>query len=76
MPLMSQDVTGITYQQTAALDAQGKLTPVIRTTFKVKGQGPFFIEQPKDGWTADAADKAITAYAQELCKLIDKYPGA
>lgn len=76
MPLMSQDITGITSTQTVTQDAQGRLTPAIRVSFKVKGQGPFFVELPKDGFTADLADKAIQAYATELCKLADKYPGA
>lgn len=74
MPLLPNDIANISNAQTAALNDKGVLAPAIRTSFRVRGQGPYYIELPKDGWSADSADKAIRAYAEQLVALIDKYP--
>jgi hypothetical protein len=76
MPVLPQDITQVVSQESSKLGEQGRLEPTIRTTFRVRSQGPFSIELPKAGWTADAADKAIQEYASHLVTLRDKYPGA
>lgn len=75
MPLMQADITQVTNLETAKLGERGVLEATIRTSFKVRGQGPFSIELPKAGWTAEQADKAIQEYASHLVMLRDKYPG-
>lgn len=74
MSLTFQDITNLSNTESSALDERGYSRPTVRTTFKVRGQGPYFIELPKKDWTADAADKAVRAYATEIVSLIDKYP--
>ena len=76
MPLMSNDITSIVSSETSKLGERGTLEPTMRTTFRVRGQGPYSIELPKAGWTAEAADKAVQEYASQLVMLRDKYPGA
>ena len=76
MPLMPQDITQVVNTETAALNDRGQLTPMIRTSFRVRGQGPYSIELLKEGWTADLADKLIQEWASQLVMLRDKYPGA
>lgn len=76
MPLMQADITGVTNQETSRLGEHGVLELTVRTTFRVRSQGPFSIELPKAGWTAEAADKMMQEYASHLVMLRDKYPGA
>lgn len=72
--LMTQDITNVVSTESSALDERGYSRPTIRTSFMVRGKGPYFVDLPKAGWTADAADKAVRAYATEICSLVDKYP--
>ena len=72
--LQYQDITNITTSESSALDDRGYSRPTMRTTFKVRGQGPYWVELPKQGWTASAADAAVRDYATEIVALIDKYP--
>lgn len=74
MPLMQQDITGVQTVQTAAPDQQGRLQQAMQTSFKVRGQGPFFITLPVQGWTAEAADKEVQRVASQIVSLCDKYP--
>jgi hypothetical protein len=76
MPLMSGDITQVVNSESSKLSATGTLEPSIRTMFRVRGQGPYSIELPKAGWTADAADKLMQEFASHLVTLRDKYPGA
>lgn len=76
MPLMQQDITQVTNLESSKLGEHGTLEATIRTSFKVRGQGPYSIELPKAGWTAEEADKAIREYASQVVMLREKYPGA
>jgi hypothetical protein len=76
MPVLLSDITSVSTTETSGLDASGYSRPMVRTSFKVRGQGPYHVDLPKDGWTADAADAAIHTYAEQLIALRDKYPGA
>lgn len=76
MPLMQSDISSVTNLETSKLGERGTLEPTIRTSFKIRGQGPFFVELPKLGWTADAADKMMREYASQIVTLHDKYPGS
>lgn len=75
MPLMANDITQVSNLETSKLGERGTLEPVIRTSFKVRGQGPYCVELPKVGWTAAAAEKAIQEYASQIVTLREKYPG-
>lgn len=75
MPLMANDITQVSNLETSKLGDRGTLEPVIRTSFKVRGQGPYSVELPKAGWTATAAEKAIQEYASQIVMLREKYPG-
>jgi hypothetical protein len=49
VPVMPQDITQVVNQESSKLGEQGRLEPTIRTTFRVRSQGPFSIELPKAG---------------------------
>jgi hypothetical protein len=46
--------------------ADGKTVRTIKVSFKVGDHGPFQVSVPKDGFTADIRDAAITALANEV----------
>lgn len=75
MSLAYQDITNVSSAESTGLDDKGYSRPMVRTSFMVRGKGPFFVELPKLAWSAAKADEAVRAYATELVALIDKYPG-
>ena len=75
MPLMIGDVHIESIRESSALDAGGFLAPTVHITFTVRTQGPFSVDLPKAGYTADAAQQAITAAASEQIALLDKFGG-
>ncbi len=47
----------------------GRSESRVYAAFQVKGHGPFSVEVPSDGFTADALWTAINARADELLKV-------
>lgn len=64
-PLVKLDYT----QEVNRLLPGGRQEPRIYASFKVGPHGPFAVEVPSEGFTADALWTAINAKADELAKL-------
>lgn len=74
MSIGYSDIANVMTSETSGLDERGYSRPMIRTSFAVRGAGPFWVDLPKVGWTAEKADQAVRMYAQEICALLDRYP--
>lgn len=63
---MDAGIQIVSQQQTTAKDQAGDYVPVVRVTFRVDGNGPFYVDVPVPQFTADAVDKLVSAYAAHV----------
>ena len=63
--MLASDVKVLSQAEDARY-VDGQTHRVVRVTFKVGTHGPFAVTVPRDGFTADARDAAVTALANEV----------
>jgi hypothetical protein len=75
MPLGMGDITGVQITEAGNITNAGLLTRMLHVTFELRGNGPFSVDLPRDGYTPEAAEAAMVAYAQELAQMQEGFPG-
>lgn len=76
MPISPTDITNLTCSEVIGIGATGYSTPMMRASFKVRGQGPYSVDIPKSDFSADLLDQKVQEFASQLVMLRDRYPGA
>lgn len=75
MPLVMGDITGVSITEAGQISSAGLLSRMLHVTFRLRGHGPLSIDLPREGYTPEAAETAITEYAQQLVTVLENFPG-
>jgi hypothetical protein len=75
MPLGMGDISNVQITEAGNISTAGLLTRMLHVSFEFRGFGPFSVDLPRDGYTPEAAEHAMVAYAQELALMQEGFPG-
>lgn len=71
MPVNPGDIKDVIVFPTVGKTAMGQAIPVYSIRFSLRGQGPFSVEVPVDGYTPAIGIAAVRKRAEEICATLD-----
>jgi hypothetical protein len=66
----NSDITVQRISSEQQMGPNGELREMVRVTFLVRGQGPFSVVEPEQGFSAELVKQRIEAKAREILALL------